>query len=141
LANEKQGCRTGRWAFEISQRSLSDVDDTAFVLMALQRVKYPDEKRMEGAIRRGLQLAAEHAESRWRWAHLDRDNDRRFICNITVRRSQRHDRSVTADVTARVMECLGRFGWPAETSGNSASSKIFAGKISVPTVRGSAVGA
>ena len=30
------------------------MDDTAFVLMALQRVDYPDKARMEAATRRGL---------------------------------------------------------------------------------------
>jgi len=34
--------------------------------MALQRLKYPDPKRMEGAIRRGIQWLLMHAKSRWR---------------------------------------------------------------------------
>ena len=45
----------GGWAFEFRNDYYPDVDDTAFVLMALQRVKFPDEKRMEGALRRGIQ--------------------------------------------------------------------------------------
>src|SRR5258707_10912219 len=37
----------GGWAFEFRNDFYPDVDDTAFVLMALQRVKYPDPQRME----------------------------------------------------------------------------------------------
>jgi squalene-hopene/tetraprenyl-beta-curcumene cyclase len=44
----------GGWVFEFSNDFYPDVDDTAFVLMALQRVKFPDPKRMEAAIRRGV---------------------------------------------------------------------------------------
>ena len=44
----------GGWAFEFRNDFYPDVDDTAFVLMALQRVKFPDEKRMEAAMRRGF---------------------------------------------------------------------------------------
>ncbi len=45
----------GGWVFEFRNDFYPDVDDTAFVLMALQRVKYPDTVRMEAAVRRGIQ--------------------------------------------------------------------------------------
>ena len=56
----------GGWVFEFRNDFYPDVDDTAFVLMALQRVKYPDPEKHGscGAPRRAV--AAEHAESRWR---------------------------------------------------------------------------
>ena len=56
----------GGWAFEFRNDFYPDVDDTAFVLMALQRVKFPDEKRMEAAAAPRRAVAAEHAESRRR---------------------------------------------------------------------------
>jgi len=42
-------------------------DDTAFVLMALQRVDYPDKSRMEAATRRGLTwlLAMQNHDGGW----------------------------------------------------------------------------
>ena len=57
---------SGGWAFEFRNDHFPDVDDTAFVLMALARVAYPDQQRMESALRRGLVLDAQHAESRRR---------------------------------------------------------------------------
>jgi squalene-hopene/tetraprenyl-beta-curcumene cyclase len=104
----------GGWAFEFRNDYYPDVDDTAFVLMALQRVKYPDAKRMEGAIRRGLQWLLSMQNRDGGWGAFDRDNDRKFLCNIPFADHNAMIDPSTADVTARVVECLGRFGWPAE---------------------------
>jgi squalene-hopene/tetraprenyl-beta-curcumene cyclase len=104
----------GGWAFEFRNDHYPDVDDTAFVLMALQRVKIPDEKRMEAAIRRGLQWLLSMQNRDGGWGAFDRDNSRRYICNIPFADHNAMIDPSTADVTARVLECLGRFGWPAE---------------------------
>jgi squalene-hopene/tetraprenyl-beta-curcumene cyclase len=104
----------GGWAFEFRNDFYPDVDDTAFVLMALQRVKYPDPKRMEGAVRRGLQWLLSMQNRDGGWAAFDRDNDRKTLCNIPFADHNAMIDPSTADVTARVVECLGRFGWPAE---------------------------
>jgi squalene-hopene/tetraprenyl-beta-curcumene cyclase len=104
----------GGWAFEFRNDFYPDVDDTAFVLMALQRVKYPDPKRMEGAIRRGIQWLLSMQNRDGGWAAFDRDNDRKSLCNIPFADHNAMIDPSTADVTARVVECLGRFGWPAE---------------------------
>ncbi len=104
----------GGWAFEFRNDFYPDVDDTAFVLMALQRVKYPDPQRMEGAIRRGLQWLLSMQNRDGGWAAFDRDNDQKSLCNIPFADHNAMIDPSTADVTARVVECLGRFGWPAE---------------------------
>ena len=104
----------GGWAFEFRNDFYPDVDDTAFVLMALQRVKYPDAKRMEGAIRRGIQWLLSMQNRDCGWGAFDRDNDHKFLCNIPFADHNAMIDPSTADVTARVVECLGRFGWPAE---------------------------
>jgi squalene-hopene/tetraprenyl-beta-curcumene cyclase len=104
----------GGWAFEFRNDHYPDVDDTAFVLMALQRVKTPDAQRMEAAIRRGLQWLLSMQNRDGGWGAFDRDNSRRYICNIPFADHNAMIDPSTADVTARVLECLGRFGWPAE---------------------------
>jgi len=102
------------WAFEFRNDFYPDVDDTAFVVMALQRVKYPDAKRMEGAIRRGIQWLLSMQNRDGGWGAFDRDNDHKFLCNIPFADHNAMIDPSTADVTARVVECLGRFGWPAD---------------------------
>ena len=104
----------GGWAFEFRNDFYPDVDDTAFVLMALQRVKFPDAKRMEAATRRGIQWLLSMQNRDGGWGAFDRDNDRRFLCNIPFADHNAMIDPSTADVTARVLECLGRFGWPTE---------------------------
>jgi squalene-hopene/tetraprenyl-beta-curcumene cyclase len=104
----------GGWAFEFRNDFYPDVDDTAFVLMALQRVKCPETTRMEAALRRGVQWLLSMQNRDGGWGAFDRDNDRRFLCNIPFADHNAMIDPSTADVTARVLECLGRFGWSAE---------------------------
>jgi squalene-hopene/tetraprenyl-beta-curcumene cyclase len=104
----------GGWVFEFRNDFYPDVDDTAFVLMALQRVKYPDPARMEAAIRRGIQWLLSMQNRDGGWAAFDRDNDKNFLCNIPFADHNAMIDPSTADVTARVVECLGRFGWSAD---------------------------
>jgi squalene-hopene/tetraprenyl-beta-curcumene cyclase len=48
------------------------------------------------------------------WGAFDRDNNRTFLCNIPFADHNAMIDPSTADVTARVVECLGRFGWRAQ---------------------------
>ncbi len=104
----------GGWVFEFRNDFYPDVDDTAFVLMALQRVKFPDAKRMEAATRRGVQWLLSMQNRDGGWGAFDRDNNKAFLCNIPFADHNAMIDPSTADVTARVLECLGRFGWTAE---------------------------
>jgi len=104
----------GGWAFEFRNDFYPDVDDTAFVLMALQRVKYPQPARMEAAMRRGIQWLLSMQNRDGGWGAFDRDNNRKFLCNIPFADHNAMIDPSTADVTARVVECLGRYGWSAE---------------------------
>ena len=104
----------GGWAFEFRNDFFPDVDDTAFVLMALQRVTYPDAVEMEAAMRRGLQWLLSMQNRDGGWGAFDRDNKKKILCSIPFADHNAMIDPSTADVTARVVECLGRFGWPVE---------------------------
>jgi len=104
----------GGWAFEFRNDFFPDVDDTAFVLMALQRVTYPDAVKMEAAMRRGLQWLLSMQNRDGGWGAFDRDNNKKILCSIPFADHNAMIDPSTADVTARVVECLGRFGWPVE---------------------------
>ena len=103
----------GGWAFEFRNDFYPDVDDTAFVLMALQRVEYPDKLRMEAAVRRGLLWLLGMQNDDGGWGAFDRNNRRKILCQIPFADHNAMIDPSTADVTARVVECLGRYGWPA----------------------------
>jgi len=111
---KNQDAEPGGWAFEYRNDFYPDVDDTAFVLMALQRVDFPGKKRMEAALRRGVQWLLSMQNRDGGWGAFDRDNDKQILCNIPFADHNAMIDPSTADVTARVLECLGRFGWPAD---------------------------
>ena len=104
----------GGWAFEFRNDWYPDVDDTAFVLMALQRVKFPESERMETAVRRGVQWLLSMQNLDGGWGAFDRDNNRETMNHIPFADHNAMLDPSTADVTARVLECLGRLGWTAE---------------------------
>ena len=103
----------GGWAFEFRNDFYPDVDDSAFVLMALERVDYPDPVRMEQAVRRGLAWLLTMQNRDGGWGAFDRNNDRWFLTYVPFADHNAMIDPSTADVTARVVECLGRYGWPA----------------------------
>jgi squalene-hopene/tetraprenyl-beta-curcumene cyclase len=101
----------GGWAFEFRNDFYPDVDDTAYVLMALQNVSYADEGRLSHAIDAGLEWTASMQNKDGGWGAFDRDNDRDFLNNIPFADHNAMLDPSSPDVTARVIECLGRFGW------------------------------
>ncbi len=106
----------GGWAFEFRNDFYPDVDDTAFVLMALQRVDDPDGARLRHAVRRGLAWLLSMQNRDGGWGAFDRDNDCRILTQVPFADHNAMIDPSTADVTARVLECLGRYGWPASHS-------------------------
>ena len=107
------GVEPGGWAFEFRNDHYPDVDDTAFILMALQRVDFPDRARMEAALRRGLNWVVSMQNKDGGWGAFDKDNDCRLITHVPFADHNAMIDPATADVTARVAECLARMGWPA----------------------------
>ena len=105
--------RPGGWVFEFRNDFYPDVDDTAFVLMALQRVDYPDRRRLTAAACCGVDWLLSMQNRDGGWGAFDRDNDRHFLTQIPFADHNAMIDPSSADVTARVLECLGRNGWPA----------------------------
>ena len=103
----------GGWAFEFRNDFYPDVDDTAFVLMALCRVALPDEERLRGAIRCGIDWLLSMQNRDGGWGAFDHENNLQFLNNIPFADHNAMLDPSTADVTARVVECLGHMGWPA----------------------------
>ena len=103
----------GGWAFEFRNDFYPDVDDTAFVLMALQDISYPDQARLAEAINVGMDWMVSMQNRDGGWGAFDRDNNRAFLNHIPFADHNAMLDPSSPDVTARVVECLGRFGWTA----------------------------
>ena len=103
----------GGWAFEFRNDFYPDVDDTAFVLMALGRVAMPEEERLRGSVRRGISWLLSMQNRDGGWGAFDHENNKQFLNHIPFADHNAMLDPSTADVTARVIECLGQMGWPA----------------------------
>lgn len=118
----KSGADAGGWAFEFRNDFFPDVDDTAFVLMALRRVAHPDPERLQMALRRGVAWLLGMQNEDGGWGAFDKDNDRKLLTQIPFADHNAMLDPSTADVTARAMECLGLLGW---SSGNAAMVRAY----------------
>ena len=107
------GVEPGGWAFEFRNDFYPDVDDTGFVLMALQRVAYPDPARLEQALRRGTAWVLGMQNRDGGWGAFDRNNDSTLLTRIPFADHNAMIDPSTGDLTGRVLEYLGRLQWPA----------------------------
>jgi squalene-hopene/tetraprenyl-beta-curcumene cyclase len=115
------GVKPGGWAFEYRNDFYPDVDDTAFVLMALQPLAHPGQQRLQAAMTASLAWLIAMQNDDGGWGAFDHNNDRAILTRIPFADHNAMIDPSTADVTARVLECLGRFGYgtthPAVASG------------------------
>ncbi len=110
---KNQDADPGGWAFEFRNEFYPDVDDTAFVLMALQRAYHKDAERFAQSARRGLSWLLSMQNRDGGWGAFDRDNDDAVMMQIPFADHNAMIDPSSADVTARSLECLGNFGWSA----------------------------
>jgi squalene-hopene/tetraprenyl-beta-curcumene cyclase len=110
---KNRNAEPGGWAFEFRNDFYPDVDDTAFVLMALSRVSEPDPAPLRAAMRRGLAWLVSMQNRDGGWGAFDHENNLDFLNNIPFADHNAMLDPSTADVTARALECLGHMGRPA----------------------------
>jgi squalene-hopene/tetraprenyl-beta-curcumene cyclase len=101
------------WAFEFRNDFYPDVDDTAFVLVALNRVAYPDPRRMNYAVRKGVDWVTSMQNRDGGWGAFDRDNHRTLLIRVPFADHNAMIDPSTPDLTARAAECLGLSGYTA----------------------------
>lgn len=100
--------KPGAWAFEFDNRFYPDVDDSAVIVMALNLIQMPNEKLKQSAIARCVDWISTMQCKSGGWAAFDLDNDQDWINAIPYGDLKAMIDPNTADVTARVLEMLGR---------------------------------
>jgi len=104
----------GGWFFEYDNEFYPDVDDTAMVLMALNRVSTEFDREKSAAIRRGTRWVLGMQGKDGGWASFDKDNDKWLFTQVPFADHNAMIDPSTSDITARVLECLGHFGFTME---------------------------
>jgi squalene-hopene/tetraprenyl-beta-curcumene cyclase len=100
--------KPGAWAFEFDNRFYPDVDDTAVVVMALNAIQMPNEPSKQQAMKRAVDWISTMQCKPGGWAAFDLDNDQDWINAVPYGDLKAMIDPNTADVTARVLEMLGR---------------------------------
>ena len=101
----------GGWAFEFANDNYPDIDDTAEVLIALNRVSAEDSRKRNEAVRRGVDWMLAMQSSNGGWAAFDKDNIRRAVAEIPFAEIGEMLDPPSADVTAHVVEALAHLGY------------------------------
>lgn len=107
----KNCCPPGGWAFEFINTQYPDVDDSAVVLSTLNRFN-PD--RCDGLTcvkERGMEWCLSMQSLCGGWAAFDKDNNMVILNRIPFADQEAMVDYPTADVTGRVIEAMGYFGY------------------------------
>ncbi|MEP9412502.1 MAG: squalene--hopene cyclase, partial [Candidatus Brocadia sp.] len=105
------------WYFQYANEFYPDTDDSAAVLMALQRVSLPQTASKEEAFLRGLQWIQAMQCDDGGWGAFDRNNNKAILNHIPFADFNALLDPSTSDVTGRCLDFLGRVGF-GKTSHN-----------------------
>ena len=127
-AEEKPGVRPGGWAFQYNNAHYPDLDDTAVVVMAMDRAK--DKLALAGgydaAIARGTEWTVGLQSKNGGWGAFDADNTYDYLNNIPFADHGALLDPPTADVTARCVSMLAQLGEPLESPRMQAAIQYLA---------------
>ena len=104
----------GGWAFEFLNDWFPDVDDSGFVMMAIKDIKAKDQKAKEASIVRGINWCLGMQSKNGGWGAFDKDNTKHLLNKIPFADLEALIDPPTADLTGRMLELMGAFGYPKD---------------------------
>ena len=109
-AEEKPDVRPGGWAFQYNNAHYPDLDDTAVVVMAMDRVKERVGATYDEAVARGVEWTVGLQSKDGGWGAFDADNAYHYLNNIPFADHGALLDPPTSDVTARCVSMLAQLG-------------------------------
>jgi squalene-hopene/tetraprenyl-beta-curcumene cyclase len=117
-ADQRPDVRPGGWAFQYNNPHYPDLDDTAVVVMALDRAqRVLGRTGDDEAVARGAEWVRGLQSRNGGWAAFDADNTYHYLNNIPFADHGALLDPPTEDVTARCVSMLAQLGEGAETPG------------------------
>jgi len=104
----------GGWAFEFENDTYPDIDDAVVVLIALAGIDLPNTAAKRRAMDAGLRWTLSMQSENGGWGAFDVDNTKDFLTKIPFADFGATLDPPTADVSAHVLELLGRLGYRGE---------------------------
>lgn len=106
-----KGVPAGGWAFEFHNDGYPDLDDTAEIVMALNRIDLPSRERKELAIDRAVRWILGMHSTCGGWGAFDKNNTKTFIAKFPFADFGETIDPPSVDVTAHILEMLGQLGY------------------------------
>ena len=108
------GVEPSGWHFQFHNTFYPDLDDSAMVILALQRSPLADHPAVEAATRRGVDWLLAMQNRDGGWAAYDVDIDNQVLTKLPFADHNAMLDPSCADITARVLELLGTMGYRAD---------------------------
>ena len=116
-AYQRPGLRPGGWGFQYANAHYPDLDDTAVVVMAMDRARSRSgDTRYDAAIARATEWIVGMQSRNGGWAAYDADNTAEFLNAIPFADHGALLDPPTSDLTARCVSMLAQLGHRPETS-------------------------
>jgi squalene-hopene/tetraprenyl-beta-curcumene cyclase len=112
---EQRDVRPGGWAFQYNNDHYPDLDDTAVVVMAMDRASGFRGDKDKQAIARGVEWTVGLQSKDGGFAAFDADNDKLYLNNLPFADHGALLDPPTADVSARVVSMLAQMGEPIDS--------------------------
>jgi squalene-hopene/tetraprenyl-beta-curcumene cyclase len=106
----RPGLEPSGWAFEFNNDVYPDIDDTAEVLLALERTTQPADSGLGDAIERATKWLIGMQSRDGGWGSFDADNTRKMVTKLPFCDFGEVIDPPSADVTAHAIEALSRRG-------------------------------
>ncbi|HEY2753246.1 squalene--hopene cyclase [Phenylobacterium sp.] len=113
-AHRRPGVRPGGWAFQYANPYYPDLDDTAVVVMAMDRARTEGGGDPAHAIARGREWVEGLQSRNGGWGAFDADNTYHYLNNIPFADHGALLDPPTDDVTARCISMLAQLGVPRD---------------------------
>jgi squalene-hopene/tetraprenyl-beta-curcumene cyclase len=107
--------RPGGWAFQYNNAHYPDLDDTAVVVMAMDRAAPRSGVDYTHAVERAVEWTVGLQSEGGGWGAFDADNHHHYLNNIPFADHGALLDPPTSDVSARVVSMLGQLGEPLDT--------------------------
>lgn len=104
----------GGWYFEFNNEFYPDVDDSAMVLLGLNKVENPRERYQHEVSQRAIAWMLAMQCRNGGWASFEKDNTRMVFQHIPFADHNAMLDPPTADITSRVLEMLAAYGYTRE---------------------------
>jgi squalene-hopene/tetraprenyl-beta-curcumene cyclase len=104
----------GGWYFEFNNEFYPDVDDSAMVLLGLEKVNNPRERYQYEVSQRAIEWIFAMQCKNGGWASFDRDNTKMVFQYVPFADHNAMLDPPTVDITGRVLEMLAAYGYTME---------------------------